>query len=144
MVYMTVEEHSVSLLHLKRSPGIRSWSLLVGKHVCTYSSSCFHSSNNAKSTHPLKTILSAGITSIGLAAAYYSSGAQTKFISSIWHNVPCLFIETSLCGSCRQHPLEAFLRDRLFVCSHAEHGGMGGSCVWQNQEPDWGQEVQFV
>lgn len=40
---MTVEEQSSTLLHLKRSPGIRSWSLLVG------------------------------IASIGLAAAYYSS-----------------------------------------------------------------------
>uniref|UniRef100_A0A3Q4AP57 Essential for reactive oxygen species protein n=1 Tax=Mola mola TaxID=94237 RepID=A0A3Q4AP57_MOLML len=35
MGYMTVEEHSFTLLHLKRSPGIRSWSLLVGK--CVYS-----------------------------------------------------------------------------------------------------------
>uniref|UniRef100_A0A3Q3W3G9 Essential for reactive oxygen species protein n=1 Tax=Mola mola TaxID=94237 RepID=A0A3Q3W3G9_MOLML len=43
MGYMTVEEHSFTLLHLKRSPGIRSWSLLVG------------------------------IASVGLAAAYYSS-----------------------------------------------------------------------
>ncbi|XP_029953621.1 cytochrome b-245 chaperone 1 homolog [Salarias fasciatus] len=43
MGYMTVEEHSFNLLHLKRSPGIRSWSLLVA------------------------------IASIGLAAAYYSS-----------------------------------------------------------------------
>lgn len=43
MGYMMVEEHSSSLLHLKRSPGIRSWSLLVG------------------------------IASVGLAAAYYSS-----------------------------------------------------------------------
>ncbi|KAM7382103.1 hypothetical protein PAMA_012803 [Pampus argenteus] len=29
MGYMMVEEHSSTLLHLKRSPGIRSWSLLV-------------------------------------------------------------------------------------------------------------------
>ncbi|XP_062859004.1 cytochrome b-245 chaperone 1 homolog isoform X2 [Trichomycterus rosablanca] len=43
MVYMVVEEHTSDLLHLKRSPGIRSWSLLVG------------------------------IASVGLAAAYYSS-----------------------------------------------------------------------
>ncbi|XP_051274426.1 cytochrome b-245 chaperone 1 homolog isoform X2 [Dicentrarchus labrax] len=43
MGYMTVEEHSGTLLHLKRAPGIRSWSLLVG------------------------------IGSVGLAAAYYSS-----------------------------------------------------------------------
>ncbi|XP_078135233.1 cytochrome b-245 chaperone 1 homolog isoform X2 [Sander vitreus] len=46
MGYMTVEEHSSTLLHLKRSPGIRSWSLLVG------------------------------IASVGLAAAYYSSAMQ--------------------------------------------------------------------
>ncbi|KAM3591616.1 uncharacterized protein V6R79_004888 [Siganus canaliculatus] len=43
MGYMTVEEHSGTVLHLKRSPGIRSWSLLVG------------------------------VASVGLAAAYYSS-----------------------------------------------------------------------
>lgn len=40
---MTVEEHTSTLLHLKRSPGVRSWSLLIG------------------------------IGSVGLAAAYYSS-----------------------------------------------------------------------
>ncbi|KAM4624054.1 cytochrome b-245 chaperone 1 homolog [Polymixia lowei] len=43
MGYMMVEQQSSTLLHLKRSPGIRSWSLLVG------------------------------IASVGLAAAYYSS-----------------------------------------------------------------------
>nr|XP_015819222.2 cytochrome b-245 chaperone 1 homolog [Nothobranchius furzeri] len=43
MGYMTVEEHTSTLLHLKRAPGIRSWSLLIG------------------------------IASVGLAAAYYSS-----------------------------------------------------------------------
>ncbi|GCB71111.1 hypothetical protein scyTo_0001460 [Scyliorhinus torazame] len=43
MAYMVVEERTDSILHLKRSPGVRSWSVLVG------------------------------IGSIGLAAAYYSS-----------------------------------------------------------------------
>ncbi|XP_072523375.1 cytochrome b-245 chaperone 1 homolog [Salminus brasiliensis] len=43
MVYMIIEKHTADVLHLKRSPGIRSWSLLVG------------------------------IASVGLAAAYYSS-----------------------------------------------------------------------
>ncbi|KAK9965775.1 hypothetical protein ABG768_004846 [Culter alburnus] len=43
MGYMVVEKHTSDLLHLKRSPGIRSWSLLVG------------------------------IASVGVAAAYYSS-----------------------------------------------------------------------
>lgn len=43
MVYMVIEKHTADVLHLKRSPGIRSWSLLVG------------------------------IASVGLAAAYYSS-----------------------------------------------------------------------
>ncbi|NXY84490.1 CYBC1 protein, partial [Alcedo cyanopectus] len=42
-MYMLVETRTSSLLHLKRSPGIRSWSLFVG------------------------------IASIGLAAAYYSA-----------------------------------------------------------------------
>ncbi|XP_019721194.1 cytochrome b-245 chaperone 1 homolog [Hippocampus comes] len=43
MGYMAVEEQSSTMLHLKRSPGIRSWSLCIG------------------------------MASIGLAAAYYSS-----------------------------------------------------------------------
>ncbi|XP_077406727.1 cytochrome b-245 chaperone 1 homolog [Vanacampus margaritifer] len=43
MGYMVVEEHSSTMLHLKRNPGIRSWSLCIG------------------------------MASIGLAAAYYSS-----------------------------------------------------------------------
>ncbi|XP_067285640.1 cytochrome b-245 chaperone 1 homolog [Pseudorasbora parva] len=43
MGYMVVEKHTSHLLHLKRSPGIRAWSLLVG------------------------------IASVGLAAAYYSA-----------------------------------------------------------------------
>nr|XP_057918107.1 cytochrome b-245 chaperone 1 homolog [Doryrhamphus excisus]XP_057918108.1 cytochrome b-245 chaperone 1 homolog [Doryrhamphus excisus] len=43
MGYMLVEEKSTTILHLKRTPGIRSWSLFVG------------------------------MASIGLAAAYYSS-----------------------------------------------------------------------
>ncbi|KAL0984062.1 hypothetical protein UPYG_G00136580 [Umbra pygmaea] len=43
MGYMKVETHTFNLLHLKRSPGVRSWSLFVG------------------------------IASVGLAAAYYSS-----------------------------------------------------------------------
>ncbi|XP_077595340.1 cytochrome b-245 chaperone 1 homolog [Stigmatopora nigra] len=43
MGYMLVEEHSATMLHLKRNPGIRSWSLCIG------------------------------MVSIGLAAAYYSS-----------------------------------------------------------------------
>ncbi|XP_077482546.1 cytochrome b-245 chaperone 1 homolog [Stigmatopora argus] len=43
MGYMLVEEHSPTMLHLKRNPGIRSWSLCIG------------------------------MVSIGLAAAYYSS-----------------------------------------------------------------------
>nr|DBA27629.1 TPA: hypothetical protein GDO54_008098 [Pyxicephalus adspersus] len=42
-MYMQVESHTGTLLHLKRSPSIRSWSLLVG------------------------------IGSVGLAAAYYST-----------------------------------------------------------------------
>lgn len=30
-MYMQVETRTSTLLHLKRAPGIRSWSLLVGK-----------------------------------------------------------------------------------------------------------------
>ncbi|XP_061764825.1 cytochrome b-245 chaperone 1 homolog [Nerophis ophidion] len=43
MGYMAVEDQSATMLHLKRTPGVRSWSLCVG------------------------------MASIGLAAAYYSS-----------------------------------------------------------------------
>lgn len=59
MGYMTVEEHSCNTLHLKRSPGIRSWSLLVG------------------------------ITSIGLAAAYYSSDS---LLWKLFYITGCLFV----------------------------------------------------
>ncbi|XP_017271594.1 cytochrome b-245 chaperone 1 homolog [Kryptolebias marmoratus] len=59
MGYMTVEEHSSTLLHLKRSPGIRSWSLLVG------------------------------ITSVGLAAAYYSSDSV---LWKLFYITGCLFV----------------------------------------------------
>ncbi|XP_060951125.1 cytochrome b-245 chaperone 1 homolog [Limanda limanda] len=59
MGYMTVEEHSSTLLHLKRSPGIRSWSLLVG------------------------------ITSVGLAAAYYSSDS---ILWKLFYVTGCLFV----------------------------------------------------
>ncbi|RVE59291.1 hypothetical protein OJAV_G00187020 [Oryzias javanicus] len=45
MGYMRVEEHTATLLRLRRSPGVRSWSLLVA------------------------------LASVGLAAAYYSSDA---------------------------------------------------------------------
>ncbi|XP_013361540.1 PREDICTED: uncharacterized protein C17orf62 homolog isoform X3 [Chinchilla lanigera] len=47
-MYMRVETRTSSCLHLKRAPGIRSWSLLVG------------------------------ILSTGLAAAYYSGGSHLQ------------------------------------------------------------------
>ncbi|CAL8304602.1 unnamed protein product [Lota lota] len=59
MGYMTVEEHSSTTLHLKRCPGIRSWSLLIG------------------------------ITSIGLAAAYYSSDS---LLWKLFYVAGCLFV----------------------------------------------------
>ncbi|KAL2077915.1 hypothetical protein ACEWY4_025600 [Coilia grayii] len=58
-MYMVVQTHTPDLLHLRRSPGIRSWSLLIG------------------------------ISSVGLAAAYYSS-------DSLWwktfYMTGCLFV----------------------------------------------------
>ncbi|KAM4716087.1 cytochrome b-245 chaperone 1 homolog isoform 2-T3 [Anableps anableps] len=59
MGYMTVETNSPTLLHLKRAPGIRSWSLLVG------------------------------ITSAGLAAAYYSSDS---ILWKLFYVAGCLFV----------------------------------------------------
>lgn len=97
-------------------------------------------------------ILIAGIASVGLAAAYYSSGAQTAFTQPVdqfttvdWRSVfVCCNSPPSLCCSHRQHLMEAVLRGRLSVRSHAEHGGMGGGRVWQNQKPDWAEELQSV
>ncbi|KAJ8363606.1 hypothetical protein SKAU_G00124370 [Synaphobranchus kaupii] len=59
MGYMVVEEHSSSLLHLKRLPGIRSWSLLVG------------------------------ISSVGLAAAYYSTDSV---LWKLFYVTGCFFV----------------------------------------------------
>ncbi|XP_039595664.1 cytochrome b-245 chaperone 1 homolog isoform X2 [Polypterus senegalus] len=59
MGYMIVEAHTATLLHLKRSPGYRSWSLLVG------------------------------ISSVGLAAAYYSSDS---WMWKLFYVTGCLFV----------------------------------------------------
>ncbi|KAJ8246454.1 hypothetical protein GJAV_G00267990 [Gymnothorax javanicus] len=59
MGYMTVEKQTSSLLHLKRIPGIRSWSLLVG------------------------------ISSIGLAAAYYSADSV---LWKLFYVTGCFFV----------------------------------------------------
>ncbi|KAJ8399748.1 hypothetical protein AAFF_G00408530 [Aldrovandia affinis] len=59
MGYMMVEGHTPSLLHLKRSPGIRSWSLLVG------------------------------ISSVGLAAAYYSTDSV---LWKLFYVTGCFFV----------------------------------------------------
>ncbi|XP_064351406.1 cytochrome b-245 chaperone 1 isoform X3 [Camelus dromedarius] len=58
-MYMQVETRTSSRLHLKRAPGIRSWSLLVG------------------------------ILSIGLAAAYYSGGCLFVAVQNLedWEEV---------------------------------------------------------
>ncbi|KAG8128973.1 putative C17orf62-like protein [Naja naja] len=58
-MYMQVESHSNTRLHLKRSPGIRSWSILVG------------------------------ISSFGIAAAYYS---EDSLGWKLFYLVGCLFV----------------------------------------------------
>uniref|UniRef100_A0A8D0EDZ3 Essential for reactive oxygen species protein n=1 Tax=Salvator merianae TaxID=96440 RepID=A0A8D0EDZ3_SALMN len=58
-MYMLAEKHTSSVLHLKRSPGIRSWSLLVG------------------------------ISSVGLAAAYYS---EDSLGWKLFYLAGCLFV----------------------------------------------------
>ncbi|XP_061472367.1 cytochrome b-245 chaperone 1 isoform X1 [Rhineura floridana] len=58
-MYMLVENHSNFVLHLKRSPSIRSWSLLVG------------------------------ISSVGLAAAYYS---EDSLGWKLFYLAGCLFV----------------------------------------------------
>ncbi|XP_041733682.1 cytochrome b-245 chaperone 1 homolog isoform X1 [Coregonus clupeaformis] len=65
MGYMQVEEHTSNMLHLKRSPGIRSWSLLVVLFLIT------------------------GIASIGLAAAYYTSDS---ILWKLFYVTGCLFV----------------------------------------------------
>lgn len=145
MGYMTVEDQSSTLLHLKRSPGIRSWSLLVGKFVfCanvvpilkydmrSHTSVMDYSLELLQNHKPL--IFTAGIASVGLTAAYYSSGMQAKIYMichlNFLHLSTAFFSFLVLRRSRRQHPVEALLRGRLSVCGHAEHGGMGGGCVW--------------
>ncbi|XP_061665395.1 cytochrome b-245 chaperone 1 homolog [Syngnathoides biaculeatus] len=59
MGYMVVEKHNFTMLHLKRNPGIRSWSLFIG------------------------------MTSIGLAAAYYSADS---FLWKLFYVTGCLFV----------------------------------------------------
>uniref|UniRef100_A0A452GJ16 Essential for reactive oxygen species protein n=1 Tax=Gopherus agassizii TaxID=38772 RepID=A0A452GJ16_9SAUR len=58
-MYMLLENRTSSILHLKRSPGIRSWSLFVG------------------------------ISSIGLAAAYYS---EDSLGWKLFYIAGCLFV----------------------------------------------------
>ncbi|XP_054833777.1 cytochrome b-245 chaperone 1 [Eublepharis macularius] len=58
-MYMLVETRSNNILHLKRAPGIRSWSLLVA------------------------------ISSVGLAAAYYS---EDSFGWKLFYIAGCLFV----------------------------------------------------
>ncbi|XP_019358190.1 PREDICTED: uncharacterized protein C17orf62 homolog [Gavialis gangeticus] len=58
-MYMLVENRTSAILHLKRSPGIRSWSLFVG------------------------------ISSIGLAAAYYSADTLGW---KLFYIAGCLFV----------------------------------------------------
>lgn len=81
MGYMVVEKHTSDLLHLKRSPGIRSWSLLVGMRsfvkrefgeVCR---SVYHVQHKI-SFNVFLLPLFTGIASVGLAAAYYSAGEK--------------------------------------------------------------------
>ncbi|KAM4691188.1 cytochrome b-245 chaperone 1 [Rhinophrynus dorsalis] len=58
-MYMQVESHSGTLLHLKRNPSIRSWSLLVG------------------------------ISSVGLAAAFYSTDTWAW---KLFYVAGCVFV----------------------------------------------------
>lgn len=78
MGYMQVEEYTTNMLHLKRSPGIRSWSLLIGMImmcVCVFTEFIsLNAMSENKLTQHLVLFLISGIASIGLAAAYYSSG----------------------------------------------------------------------
>ncbi|XP_061562607.1 cytochrome b-245 chaperone 1 homolog [Phycodurus eques] len=59
MGYMVVEQRSSTMLHLKRNPGIRSWSLFIG------------------------------MTSIGFAAAYYSTDS---ILWKLFYVTGCLFV----------------------------------------------------
>lgn len=83
MGYMVVEKHTPDMLHLKRSPGIRSWSLLVGMGLSfcvfiTFAASLFmfNLKELEKTSSNFLLPLCTGIASVGLAAAYYSSGEK--------------------------------------------------------------------
>lgn len=142
MGYMVVEEQSSTLLHLKRSPGLRSWSLLVGRPTAVLS---IHSNSLA----PLSPKSQASYFNCRYIVCWVGSCVlqlrcanwikiMYRSVDSFWTT---LFTRSSshffFCGSHRQRPLEAFLRDGLSICSRAEHGGMAGGRVWQDQEPDW-------
>jgi len=95
-------------------------------------------------------VVTAGVSSVGLTAAYYSAGTQTEltfFFAAPSSAARCKLTPLSILSffnlyssvwraSHRQHPVEALLRGGLPVCGHAEHGGVGGGRVRQNQEPD--------
>ncbi|XP_042161975.1 cytochrome b-245 chaperone 1 homolog isoform X4 [Oncorhynchus tshawytscha] len=93
MGYMQVEEHTTNMLHLKRSPGIRSWSLLIGRiMMCVFIFTEFISLNamsENKLTQHLVPFLISGIASIGLAAAYYSSDS---ILWKLFYVTGCLFV----------------------------------------------------
>eukprot|EP00063_Salmo_salar_P060125 XP_014034960.1 PREDICTED: uncharacterized protein C17orf62 homolog isoform X4 [Salmo salar] len=93
MGYMQVEEYTTNMLHLKRSPGIRSWSLLIGMImmcVCVFTKFIsLNAMSENKLTQHLVLFLISGIASIGLAAAYYSSDS---ILWKLFYMTGCLFV----------------------------------------------------
>lgn len=137
---MTVEEHNLNLLHLKRSPGIRSWSLLVGKHWHTFWLFYIHTYNVPRwiysritvsflITHNLSHLQ---VLHLLVWQLHTTAQVHKLIIHQFGALFPNLLSETLFCllmHRCRQHLVEAFLCDRLSVCGHAEHGAVGGGCV---------------
>lgn len=135
MGYMSVEEHTPSLLRLRRSPGVRSWSLLVGefplRRLCAWTSILL-----TRFAFPPQLWCRWGwrrrtTAQVGGRKVHVGGGAA----AGVSHGP--LWIH-------RRPLLEELLRGRLPVCGPPEHGGLGGGRLWQRQEPDRAEEQQLV
>ncbi|XP_062936548.1 cytochrome b-245 chaperone 1 isoform X1 [Cynocephalus volans] len=86
-MYMQVETRTGSCLHLKRAPGIRSWSLLIVPFMSLLSLLAVGSP--AASGTAAHVLTGPGILSIGLAAAYYSADSLGW---KLFYVTGCLFV----------------------------------------------------
>lgn len=132
---MVVEKHTPDMLHLKRSPGIRSWSLLVGmgSSFCvfiTFAASLFMfnlkelEKTSSNFLLPLMYRNCFGWTCRSILQLWWEMFSR-MFSNNNENNKMTNYF---FCSSfyVRQHIMEDVLRNRLFICGPTKHGGMGG------------------